>query len=576
MKPFSLNMKKSLFVLLALCLGASHAWAQDPSFDGATEQVSVVEEQINQEVEESLLLKKDRRLPEDAPEEIIEIIKQDNELRFPVKQIKVIGNTILSEKEIREIVTPYEGQDQTVSQLEKAAKKITERYRRKGFITSTAYVPEQALQDGLIKLQVVEGKLGNLSIEGSRYFSIKKMKAYVPTQSGEPLKYATIKEAVRLLNKNPDREVRSILRKGKSPETTDIILKVKDSLPLHAGTLFDNQGGRTTGRYRFGLTAQHTNLAKLDDRFLIGTIFGKNFGSLFTRYQLPISPKTGTELHFGFSHSQVDPQKELKPFGVNGLSQTYSIELHQDYFQNRKYSLTGKVGFYIKESRTRVNSGTFRRESLNIIRFGHTFGMNDRWGRTRLSPEFSFGTNLFGAGVHANPGSSRQGVETAFIKMKLNFSRAQKMPFGTSLNGRGIVQIPTEKLANSEGLYLGGGSSVRGYPEGDYIGDGGVRYSFDYLIPFFLAPQKFKLPYSRSTLRKDLNFVLFLDHAYGRLRGPSISELKSRNMLGIGVGLRMRLYKNLYGRVEWARAYGDHPITTENRQRFHFRVQAEI
>ena len=69
---------------------------------------------------------------------------------------------------------------------------------------------------------------------------------------------------------------------------------------------------------------------------------------------------------------------------------------------------------------------------------------------------------------------------------------------------------------------------------------------------------------------------LLVDQGYGKLRGPSDSETKQRYLVGVGGGLRINLYKNLFGRMEWAYALGEEPLSESDHFRFQFRLQAEV
>jgi len=122
---------------------------------------------------------------------------------------------------------------------------------------------------------------------------------------------------------------------------------------------------------------------------------------------------------------------------------------------------------------------------------------------------------------------------------------------------------------------MGGAATVRGYPEGDYIADSGIRYSFDYFVPLFFVPKDWKLPYSKWPLWKQIQMVFFVDEGYGRLRGPSGLESANRHLFGLGSGLRVRLYKDIFFRTEWAQALGSNPLKDPVRTQFHFRLQAE-
>ncbi|VVN73478.1 hypothetical protein PS687_05701 [Pseudomonas fluorescens] len=87
---------------------------------------------------------------------------------FPIKTIELAGADTLSEGERAELIKPYIGQCLGVPQLNEVLKVITDRYLAQGLVTSRAYLPQQDLSSGNLKIQVVEGKLESLKgAEGS-------------------------------------------------------------------------------------------------------------------------------------------------------------------------------------------------------------------------------------------------------------------------------------------------------------------------------------------------------------------------------------------------------------------------
>ncbi|HNV86483.1 MAG TPA: ShlB/FhaC/HecB family hemolysin secretion/activation protein [Candidatus Omnitrophota bacterium] len=562
-------------MFLLVLLSPPSARAQGPNLPPprSANQTFIVEKKVEQEAERPLAKK--GKTPEIKDEIAKKKPKELPQLRFFVSTIELEGNRTLPTEELRPLVLPYEGKEQSMNELSLLTQTIEQEYVRRGYVTSIAYIPAQRIEKGIFKIRIVEGKVGEIKVEGNRYFRTKRILSYARIEKGEILRYQDIRKAITKLNQNPDREVRAILRKGTRPETTDIIFDVKDRFPLHAGFLYDNQGTDSSGKQRFGFTLRDSNLTGFDDILYGGTIFGKDFGAVFSQYMFPL-PGLNTKLNAGFTHSQVNPMKTLKPFGVNGISQSYYGKIEHRLISGDRVIVDLNLGMEFKESRTKILSGTFYRERLRILQAGSTVHLQDRWGTTDLDAGAAFGIKGLGAAIYADPANSRQGVTPGFCMLTGNLFRAQRMPWETLLTFRAQFQFPTQKLTSSEALYMGGASSIRGYPEGDYLADEGFIASVEYLVPFFFLPADWKLPKSGTSLQKQIELVTFLDEGYGRLRGPSSTEAANRHMMGAGTGLRIRLYKNIYARTEWAWALGAFPLSGKDRYEFHFRLQAEV
>ncbi|MFA6600771.1 MAG: POTRA domain-containing protein [Candidatus Omnitrophota bacterium] len=369
------------------------AFAANPP-PNVSSQVQIAEKRMQETAEKGLVTPKRKPViekekePEKAPEEI-------PELRFPVTRIEVDGNQAVSSEELRGLVAPYENKEQSMRELTELAQRIEEYYAQKGFITSVAYIPAQKSADGVFRIQVVEGKTGEILVEGNRYSRTRRIRSYIRIPRGKILRYRDIEKSINKLNQNADREVQAVLKKGEKPETTDIVFKVRDRFPLHAGFLNDNQGSEPSGKQRVGFFLRDSNVTGFDDALFTGTIFGKHFGSVFTQYLFPVAT-TGTRLSAGFSHSQVDPQKYLKAYGVNGTSQNYYGMIDQRLISAGRFTLDFAAKMEFKESRTKVLSGTNYRERLRLLRAGPYAHLEDRWGLPTQTSNCREGSTAWG------------------------------------------------------------------------------------------------------------------------------------------------------------------------------------
>jgi len=84
-------------------------------------------------------------------------------------------------------------------------------------------------------------------VEGNKWFKGALLRKYIHLKKNELLDVFKLQRDLIRLNQNPDLEVTSVVSPGKEPAATDIVLKVKDSIPFHAGVNLDNQGTRLVG-----------------------------------------------------------------------------------------------------------------------------------------------------------------------------------------------------------------------------------------------------------------------------------------------------------------------------------------
>ncbi|MBI2093239.1 MAG: ShlB/FhaC/HecB family hemolysin secretion/activation protein [Candidatus Omnitrophica bacterium] len=496
----------------------------------------------------------------------------ESEQRFLVKEIIVQGNTVLKAEQLEPLLATVRQHEVTLVELKALADAIEQEYRRRGYLTTLVYVPAQRIEEGRVTLQVVEGKLGQVQVEGQRYFNAKRILWYWPFQSGDLLRYNRIRQSLIRMNEHPDRDVQAVLQPGLTSGTTDVILKVKDRFPLHAGFQWDRQGTQSIGRWRYGPSLRYNNLLGFDDRLLFGGTVGHHFGAAYIHYALPLSP-SGTMASFGFSHAQVSPKRQFDEFGINGISQSYSTNLSQPLWDGERLSLQADFGFAAKDSRTVVQSDVSRRDRIRMLTFGPSARWTDLAGRWWIDQKFSFGLKGLGATSQNNPLASRPGADTDFFKMNLEIVRLQKMPWRTQALLSFETQLSPSKLTTQEELYLGGAGSVRGYPEGDYLADQGFLVRAEYLVPWIFLPDHWHLPKSPTPLQDQVHFVGFFDRAYGKLRAITGDEQHSRNLMGIGSGLRLQMEDDLSARLEWGFNIGDDPLTSDSPSTIHVSVR---
>ena len=86
---------------------------------------------------------------------------------FELKEIKVTGSTIFKQQDFRQIYEPYLSKKVTFSDLNVISKKIESKYKEKGYFTTSVYIPEQDIKDGVIEIRVAEGRMGKIALSAN-------------------------------------------------------------------------------------------------------------------------------------------------------------------------------------------------------------------------------------------------------------------------------------------------------------------------------------------------------------------------------------------------------------------------
>ena len=92
------------------------------------------------------------------------------QMRTMVGTIHVEGSTVFTPEELDKVKAPYENRELSTEDLEELRRALTLLYINNGYVNSGAIIPDQTVQEGEITFQIIEGKLTDISIEGTKYF----------------------------------------------------------------------------------------------------------------------------------------------------------------------------------------------------------------------------------------------------------------------------------------------------------------------------------------------------------------------------------------------------------------------
>jgi CHAT domain-containing protein len=144
-----------------------------------------------------------------------------------VQKIEVTGSTIFGPNQLNPILKPYEGRLLTLEQLREVADKITQLYLDRGYITSRAIIPDQAITDKTVQIRVIEGTLEQIQIEGTRNVNPDYIRDRVQRSAGTPLNTGRLEQQLRLLRAEPLFEnLEASLRAGTGVGRSILIVRV--------------------------------------------------------------------------------------------------------------------------------------------------------------------------------------------------------------------------------------------------------------------------------------------------------------------------------------------------------------
>jgi hemolysin activation/secretion protein len=455
-----------------------------------------------------------------------------------VKGFLFKGNTVVSKEQLEAITAPYVGQVLELPLLEAAAQAVTDYYRKKGYTFALAYVPQQDVKFGVVELAVLEGRIGDITVSGNKYYSSSFIKGHFAQAMEENVaRNESLERGLLLLNEYPWLKTSATLEPGKSAGATDVHVTAEDKRPLRFMLDMNNYGFNTISRYRFGAGVEVGNVLMDGGTLTLNGIMGNQPNQLLFgmgSYSMPIGVH-GTKLVIGGATGKFDVGGQLDFLQIRGRTTTGDIAVTHPFIKSRFQNLLGEFGFSAKQSKLKLlDNVVLGDDAIRSLKIGVNWDRLDLSGRWYASIYGFQGLGQFLGGMSDNsPQASRQGADNRFTKATLAAGRIQSLGHAVLLVVKGTGQITTGPVVVIEQMLLGGPDSVRGYQLGERFVDEGYTVSAETRIPFF--------PSLMPTALKETQGAIFIDYGAGLLRNPSPGEHRSTSMTGTGVGLQTQL-----------------------------------
>jgi len=477
-----------------------------------------------------------------------------------ISRIVTDRSDILTEQELRAITLPYEGKEASIRELFSLLERINDLYRQKGYLTARAILPPQKVEAGTVRIRLVEGRVGTISMEGNRYTRDSFFASRMHLKQGDLVRLHTLEEDLFRINATNDVRVRADVKPGAATGTTDLILKVQEPDNYRISLFVDNAGGSNVGQERVGLTLQDVSLFGFRDSLALGGILADGTTSGHASYSAPVAP-VGTRLGIAYDYNQVSiTSGTFETVRVDGDSHNLGLTLFQPLLVRPTLIINGTAGFYWKDSSTDFDHVTiFRNRSRNLTLGGDLLSI-DTFGNWFTRQTITQGFNDFGG-------------NRSFFKYNGDLVRTLNLPADSLLLLRASGQVSANNLLpSSEQFQIGGVATVRGFNEGLLIGDDGYFVSAEANFPLF--PQEASLFDVR--LRSLLKGAIFADHG-GAFPFKGGGEGINHNdfLTSTGFGMILNFTKYLAGRVDFGFPIGDY-ASDPGTVRVHFSVRSDL
>jgi hemolysin activation/secretion protein len=211
---------------------------------------------------------------------------------FLVRAYEITGDTLLSTNTLMSIFAKRTGTNVTVNDILQAASDMQMEYRYRGFPTVKVSIPQQTISNGLVKIQVFQGRISDILVVKNHYFSSNNVMRALPSLHTNTILNGQLFQAeLDRANANQDRQIYPFIEAGPLLNTSELRLEVKDRFPLHGKVEFNNQSSPGTPELRLNSSAAYNNLWQLEHSFGVQYSFSPEMykaGDQWAFYDLPL------------------------------------------------------------------------------------------------------------------------------------------------------------------------------------------------------------------------------------------------------------------------------------------------
>ena len=406
---------------------------------------------------------------------------------FPIKDIELKGADSLSTAERERLLKPYIGQCLGVAQLNELLKVITDHYIEKGLVTSRAYLPQQDLSGGHLKVLVVEGRLEGLKGAQGSQLSDRELGMAFPGKSGDLVNLREIEQMVDQLNRLPSNQAQMELSPGENVGGSEVLVKNTPQKPWRAGLSRSNDGQRSTGEQQWGTTFDWDSPLGLADQLMLRgghdamTDHQHTSSNAMLSYNVPWG-----WWNFSYTYSQSEYRSQIAANGYNfkqtGDSENHQLRaervIHRDAVSKTSLS-TGlsylRTNNFIEDSKLKLSSNR-----ISEAQFGINHGRRIGSAFVNLDLGMQEGIGILDAQGNGHPGPGEPDARYRKYTATASYLQPFKL-WGESFSFSSLMtgQHSEDVLFSPQRTSLGGLSSIRGYKDQSLSGDSGGYWRND-------------------------------------------------------------------------------------------------
>ncbi|MDJ0535412.1 MAG: ShlB/FhaC/HecB family hemolysin secretion/activation protein [Xenococcaceae cyanobacterium MO_207.B15] len=460
-----------------------------------------------------------------------------------VNNFEITGSTVFSPEELQNVVSDYQGRPLSLSELFQVRSAITKLYTESGYVNSGAYIPPQELEGGTVTIAVLEGKLEDINVTGTKRLNPDYIRSRLEVAASSPVNVESLLEALQLLRLDPlIKNVSAELSAGITPGTSLLDVAIEEADAFRITTNFDNKRSPSVGTNRRGVGLSHANLLGFGDKISLNYTNTEGSDNIDASYIIPVNAKNGTlRLAYGYSNNDIveDP---FNPLDIESESSYYELGFRQPLILKPNQEFTMGMAFSFQESKTRLLDTPFPlsrgadedgKTRVGAIRLFQEYVSRTDQEVFALRSQFSIGLDIFGSTINDNA------PDSSFFAWRGQSQWVRRLDEDFLFLLRGDIQFSTSDLVPLEQFRIGGFDSIRGYRQDLVLGDNGMFASAEVRVPI--------LRFRR--IDAVVQLTPFVD--LGTVWNNDESEIDNDFLASLGIGLNFSVSERFNARLDW-------------------------
>lgn len=390
-----------------------------------------------------------------------------------VGAIVIDGLVALDRADFAAVIEPYAGRPLDRAELRRLTDAVAARARESGYVLATAWIPEQTLLGGMLRVRIDEGTIDAVRIEGSDDPAIRRQLERLV--NGQPVTLAALQREVLLADDIPGVWIRGtrfaregarrilVVDAGRSDASGSVLVATDGTKPL----------GPVRARIDFDANGLISPRDRIDLSFSATPLDPEELAFFSARYTVIVND-AGTSVGAFGSFSRTEPGAYLANRELLGEAWQAGIRLRHPLMRTQSRSLWLEANGEVQDLRQDSFGTLARWDRIALARIGF-YGFGPLAGGTLQGrATASQGLNILGATDSRDPLASRWDSQPDFTTLSwwLNWRRGIAPRVSLSLATTG--QISNTPLLVGESFALGGTGFLRGYDFAQRIGDEGA------------------------------------------------------------------------------------------------------